>query len=123
MNNRPAFEQGEIVLARFPFTDLAGAKVRPVVVLRDLDEVTGSNDVIVCAISSQLSPKNADVISLTQDNVEFLPTNLKASSEIRVSKIFTCDRKIIARRLGALADETFNHVRKILHDLFNPVSE
>lgn len=108
---------------RFPFTDLTGAKVRPVVVLRDLDEVTGSDDVIICAISSQLSPKNAAIVPLTQGTVEFLPTNLKASSEIRVSKIFTCDRKIIARRLGALADETFNRVRKILHDLFNPVGE
>ncbi|MCD4699809.1 MAG: type II toxin-antitoxin system PemK/MazF family toxin [Phycisphaerae bacterium] len=123
MNNRPSFEQGEIVLVRFPFTDLTGAKVRPVVVLRDLDEVTGSDDVIICAISSQLSPKNAAIVPLTQGTVEFLPTNLKASSEIRVSKIFTCDRKIIARRLGALADETFNRVRKILHDLFNPVGE
>lgn len=123
MNSRPSFEQGEIVLARFPFTDLAGTKVRPVVVLRDLDEVTGSDDVIVCAISSQLSPKSSDVVSLTQDTVEFLPTNLKASSEIRVSKIFTCDRKIIARRLGTLADETFNRIRKILHDLFNPAGE
>ena len=105
-------------MARFPFTDLSGTKVRPVVVLRDLTEVTGSDDVIMCAVSSQLLGPTDTTVQLVAGTVQFLPTNLKGSSEIHVAKLFTADRRIIARRLGILAEETFDQVRRILHALF-----
>lgn len=114
MRNPPTFEPGEIVLAKFPFTDLTGTKVRPVVVLRDLAEVTGSDDVIICPISSRQSPDTDTVVRLIEGTVEFLTTNLKGTSEVHVAKLFTCDRRIIARRIGILAQETFERVRAVL---------
>lgn len=120
MSGRPTFQQGEIVLARFPFTDLSAAKVRPVVVLRDLVDVTGSDDVIVCAISSRPGGPQATTLRLAAGTTEFLPTNLKGTSEIHVAKLFTCDRRIIARRLGGLAGETLEKTRRVLQALFAP---
>lgn len=117
MSDGATFEHGEIVLARFPFTDLTGSKVRPVVVLRDLAEVSGSDDVIICPVSSRVSAYPETVVRLEQDTLEFLPTNLKGSSEVHVAKLVTCDRRIIARRIGFLAAETTDRVHDILRPL------
>jgi len=114
MSETATFEPGEIVLARFPFTDLSGSKVRPVLVLRDLAELTGSADVIICALSSRTSPDTETIVRVVEGTMEFLPTNLKGTSEIHVAKIFTCDRRIIARRLGSLADGTLKRAQSVL---------
>ena len=117
MKERPTFEPGEIVLARFPFTDLTGAKVRPVVVLRDLAEVTGGDDVIICPISSRLGGPDRTSVQITRDSVEFLSTNLKAASEIHAAKLFTSHRRLIARRLGMLAEATLSRLRELVRSL------
>jgi len=114
MSEAATFEPGEIVLARFPFTDLSGSKVRPVLVLRDLAALTGSDDVIICPLSSRTSPDTETIVRLVEGTMDFLPTNLRGTSEIHVAKLFTCDRRIIARRLGSLVASTLKRVRSVL---------
>lgn len=48
----PRYARGEIVLLRYPFSDLSGAKVRPAVVVNGLHE---SNDLIVVPLTSRTS--------------------------------------------------------------------
>ena len=61
------YEQGEILIVPFPFSDLSSIKQRPVLVLsKDIDN-TSSNDVITCGITSFL--KDTKYSILIDDNV------------------------------------------------------
>jgi mRNA interferase MazF len=85
---------GTIILARFPFTDLSGAKTRPaLVVSTDNDRRT---DLVVCFVTS-VPRSGPDMVPL-----DALPgTGLKVASVVRFDKIATLDRSIIAGPIGA----------------------
>lgn len=86
--------KGDIVLIRFPFTDLSGSKLRPAVVLAET-----SLDLTVCFITTQIDWQEATDVVLTPT-----PTNgLRKSSIIRTSKIATLDRTLAEGLLGRLS--------------------
>ncbi|MBI3491537.1 MAG: type II toxin-antitoxin system PemK/MazF family toxin [Acidobacteria bacterium] len=92
---------GEIYLARFPFGDVPGMKLRPVLLL------TGSlgsvPEVLVAYISSVL-PEQALPSDLIVDPSapEFLGTHLKVTSALRLHKLATIHCSSLTRHLGAL---------------------
>mgnify|MGYP001047542825 CR=1 FL=1 len=90
--------RGDIVLVRFPFTDLSGSKRRPAVVLASYPP-----DAIVAFISSVMprQPEISDVIIKTTES-DFASTGLKVNSVIRLRKLATLEESIITRRLGKL---------------------
>ncbi len=93
---------GEIYLARFPFGDVPGMKLRPVLLL------TGSlgsvPEVLVAHISSVLpaQPLPSDLI-VDPAKAEFQSTRLKVLSALRLHKLATIHCSSLARHLGALA--------------------
>jgi mRNA interferase MazF len=95
-------KKGDIVLVPFPFTDLSQTKLRPAVVL--YIEPT-NNDVTVCFITSQgIDTLFVGEFLLDTTDPEFSSTGLKVSSKVRVTRIITIERKLIARRLGTLGN-------------------
>ena len=92
---------GEIYLARFPFGDVPGMKLRPVLLL------TGSlgsvPEVLVAYISSVLpaQPLPSDLI-VDPAAPEFEGTHLKVISALRLHKLATIHCSSLARHLGAL---------------------
>ena len=87
------FAFGSIVLTRFPFTDLSGAKRRPaLVVSRDNER---RSDLIVCFITSTLRA-GPDIASLAATP----GTGLKVPSVVRFDKLATLDRAVIAGKIG-----------------------
>jgi mRNA interferase MazF len=93
-------KKGDIVLVPFPFTDLSQTKLRPAVVL--YTEPT-NNDVTLCFITSQgIDTLFAGEFLLDTADPEFSSTGLKVASKVRVTRIMTIERKLIARRLGTL---------------------
>ncbi|MEO8715433.1 MAG: type II toxin-antitoxin system PemK/MazF family toxin [Acetobacteraceae bacterium] len=87
------FPFGTIVLARFPFTDLSGAKRRPaLVVSRDNDR---RSDLVLCFITSAArSDADMAVIEASPE------TGLKTSSMVRFDKLATLNRTVISGKLG-----------------------
>ena len=69
------YEQGEIVLLRFPFSDLSSSKQRPALVLSPHSFNAAQEDVITCLITSHIESDSYGVIIQPQDMGNgFLPT-------------------------------------------------
>ncbi|MBX2929316.1 MAG: type II toxin-antitoxin system PemK/MazF family toxin [Saprospiraceae bacterium] len=79
------FIKGEVVVIPFPFSDLSGSKRRPALVLADLP----GDDIILCQITSQKSPKDPFAIPLI--NTDFISGSLPVASNIRPNRIFAAD--------------------------------
>jgi mRNA interferase MazF len=109
-------DHGEISLALFPFGDVPGMKLRPVLLLTG---TLGSvPEVLVAYISSviptQLLP--SDVL-LDPSKPEFRSTNLKTLSTLRIHKMATIHCSSLARYLGSINASTWNTVASKLRDL------
>ena len=99
----------EIILIKFPFTNLIEGKLRPAVVLYE-----NELDITVCFITSQPDWKEDTdlIIEPTQEN------GLKKTSLLRVSKIATIEKSLAQGLLGKLNSdqekELNTNLRKIL---------
>lgn len=107
MTSGTPYEQGELVLLPFPFTDLSAVKQRPVVIL----SLTADNheDVIVCGITSNLRDRRH---SIRIDSSDVCNGTLPVTSLIKIDKIFTLHKTTIRKRLGRLRKNTLEEVRK-----------
>jgi mRNA interferase MazF len=101
---------GDVLLARFPFTDLSSDKRRPVLVL-SVDNDSG--DVIVCAITSRPRSGPYDVPIDLRDG-----TGLKVQSCVQFDKIATLARTVISGRLGRLPEAFMRQHTPLLATLF-----
>jgi mRNA interferase MazF len=90
---------GEIYIAKFPFGDVAGMKLRPVLLLTG--SVGSVQEVLVAYISSvipaQLLPSDLVVDPML---AEFQNSHLKVMSTVRLHKLATIHCSSLARRLG-----------------------
>ena len=86
------FEQGEIILVPFPFSNLRGVKRRPVLVLSK----DGGKDIITCGMTSNLRNKKNSILIEKENLVRgFIPS----TSLIKIDKLFTLDRKIVIKKI------------------------
>jgi len=95
-----SFARGDVVLTRFPFTDLKGSRLRPAVVV---SQGQIGEDVVLAAISSvvrgTLAPTDCTV---EMTHPEFALSGLRVTSVIRLHKLAAVERSVIVRRLGRL---------------------
>lgn len=103
--------KGDIVLVPFPFTDLSGQKVRPVLVLHTEMK---SEDRIV-ALFSSIKPKKTYFFDLHVTPSKH--NGLKVSSIVKINKIATLEKKLIIGQLGKLEVSHIKEVNKKLRRL------
>ena len=98
-------EVGTIVLLPFPFTDLSTAKVRPTLVISDVNK----ENVIVVFISSKI-PKDVNQTDfvISRNTNYFAKLGLKKDSVIKCDKIMTLSKSIILGEIGNLHKDIFN---------------
>ncbi len=103
--------EGEIVVAQLVQAD-GGAKLRPVVLLRELP---GYGDFLVCGVSSQLRQAitGFDVV-LDSGSGGFPATGLRVSSVIRLSFLAVVPESDMKRRLGRIAPGVLESLRENL---------
>ncbi len=104
---------GQIVLTPFPHTDLSGAKLRPVLMLRRASE--RFDDWLVCMVSSQIEQAEAgfDEILLLGDP-DFAASGLKAPSVLRLSRLAVLQGNLLAGSIGAIDDARLLRIRQRL---------
>ena len=108
------FEQGDILIVPFPFSDLSSIKQRPVLVLSHTQYNRESNDIITCGITSNIKDTAYSVQITAKDLVS---GNLPVASRIKVDKLFTLEKGIVKKRIGRIHQSTFERVKKELHKL------
>jgi mRNA interferase MazF len=111
-----AFKRGEVVLVAFPFTDLTTTKMRPALVVSS-DAFNSQNlDVILVAVTSQISKKlsSADHLLSPADQKQ---AGLPKPSLVKLGKVVTLDQRLIRKRLGRIPDPTLALLTIELHKL------
>lgn len=103
------YEQGEIVVVPFPFSDLSNIKQRPVLILsKDIANKT-SDDVITCGITSNLKDAKYSVLI---DNSDLKNGRIPAKSRIKIDKLFTLNKSIINKRIAKVNKITLSKVKE-----------
>lgn len=112
-----AYPPGSVVLVPFPFSDLSGRKRRPALVVSPAG--FHEEDLILCAITSQvpetLSEWDASLVA--EDMVE---EKLPKKSVVKVGKLFTMHRRLIAGDFGTAKEQKLDEVLDKLRKLFVP---
>ena len=103
---------GDIVLIPFPFSELTQVKIRPAVVVTETKDKY--RDLILAAVSSQLpaSLSSAEII-LKSDSLN----GLRASSVIKVDRIFTLKKEKVITTIGRLSLNHTDEFRKVFKEL------
>lgn len=115
MSGKVTYKQRDIVLTKFPFSNLADFKVRPVLVLSKNSYNRKYADVIVCAVTSNLEESEYGHTITTASLEE---GHLKLTSKIRVDAIANIEQAIILKKIGCLKPALFNEVLKTIDTLF-----
>jgi len=106
---------GDIVLIRFPQTDLRTGKLRPALVVAI---APGRHaDLLLALISSrtyQAVPKFDEIIN--PSDADYAVTGLKVRSVVRLARLSCVEASVINARLGNISSKRLRQIRKHLAD-------
>jgi mRNA interferase MazF len=93
----------DVVILRYPFTDLTATKARPALVVSPTSQCQGrGDDAIFIAISSNITDIGTFDVLLSNADPQFISTGLLFDSIIKVDKIFTLHKSLVGKTIGTL---------------------
>jgi mRNA interferase MazF len=92
---------GNIYLAKIYFTDLSSFKIRPVLVVKELDK----EDVVCLQLSTKI-----DINRVRINNEDLIDGRLLKESVVIVPKNFTLNKKIFVRYIGKISEEKLKEI-------------
>ncbi len=108
MNGGIMYKQGEIILIPFPYSDLTGIKKRPALIVSN-EKLNNSDDRLCCLITSNRPKEGIFINSLEKGNLPF-------KSWVKQNRLFTVNKKIIAK---SLCKVTKNFHKKVFEGIVN----
>jgi mRNA interferase MazF len=109
------YRQGDVVLVSFPFTDLTSTKRRPAVVVSPDTFNARNEDVVLVAVTSQITREVATVLLRQRDVVDGV---LPKESVARLAKLFTLHSSLVVKRLCRLKSEKRDELLRGLRSFF-----
>lgn len=100
------FQRGDVVLVPFPFTDLQSQKVRPAVVLSSREYHASEPDLILGAITTNLSAATGTVDYVLR---EWQVANLRYPSAFK-PLLFTLEPTLVLHQVGRLTANDLNEI-------------
>ena len=97
------FEQGDIILIPFPYSDLTGVKKRPAIIVSNSN--LKGEDKICCLVTSN-NPSDGILISKNS----FSEGTLPFKSWIKPHRIFTIDKRIIIKKLSKVKKDFYERI-------------
>ncbi|HEY2159291.1 MAG TPA: hypothetical protein VGH33_26935 [Isosphaeraceae bacterium] len=105
---------GDIVLVRFPFSDLSQAKLRPAACLA----AAGRGDFILCQITSN---PYGDPLAVPLIDADFAVGGLRIASYARPGKLFTASGGIMTSTVGTLGPSKLGEILDAVVAMLRPV--
>jgi len=106
---------GQIVIFRFPQTDLEDGKLRPALLLGKLPGEY--DDWLICMVSSQTRQYISEFDEIVQESDgDFGESGLKVASVIRVGRLAVVSGEILLGAIGQVSNERLRRVKKHLSD-------
>ena len=104
------YDQKDIVLIPFPYSDLTGAKKRPALIVSN-KTINKTEDRICCLVTSN---KTNEGIMIT--NRSFEKGALPFKSWVKPHRLFTVNKKIIKKKLCTTTDDFHEAIIKRIND-------
>lgn len=104
----PSYLKNEVVLVRYPFSDLSNSKISPAVVINSPHV---SHDVIIVALTSKTASLLVGEFTLT----EWKSAGLNIETAVKRG-IFTINRKLIIKSVGKLSATDSRNLDSSLRD-------
>lgn len=102
--------RGDIILVKFPFTDLTSVKVRPALVISSNKYNSVSNDALFMLITSKTSNCFMEDLLIDSTHPEFTATGLKKASLFKIDRIVILSKSIAARKIGCAGPQILNEI-------------
>jgi mRNA-degrading endonuclease toxin of MazEF toxin-antitoxin module len=114
MPSTTRYKRGDIVLVPFPFTDLTSSKRRPALIVSPDSFNDQRQDVVLTAITSQLSEESALIIGRDDCVDGALPKR----SVVKPAKLFTIHSTLVLKKICALRREKLDAVLTEIRQFF-----
>ncbi|MEK6818542.1 MAG: type II toxin-antitoxin system PemK/MazF family toxin [Nanoarchaeota archaeon] len=102
------FQQRELVLLPYPFSDQGGSKVRPAIIVSNDNFNKRCEDCVLVPLTTVIKDEPFSLI-LNQDSLE--SGKLLKQSRIRIDKIFTIKKNLIIMKIGKINDKTLEKIK------------
>ena len=107
---------GQVILVRFPFSDLSSSKLRPAVVLAKADHDDGS------FVRSPASPTRTLAL-FDSDSTDLISGSLRLISFARPGKLFTAHSSLCVATIGQLKEDTRKRITSAVVSLLERSSD
>ena len=104
-------KKGDIVLVKYPFTDLSSEKLRPALVLMPEDK---EGDALLAFITSTFIIKDPFDIQLLKGT-----TGLHKDSILRLRKIMAVYKSLIIGKIGNVSADQWKNIESTLRKMFD----
>lgn len=104
------YEQKDIVLMPFPYSDLTNSKLRPALIISN-GKLNKTEDRI-CVLITSMPTKSGILI----DKSSFDSAKLPFKSWVKPHRIFTINERIIRRRLCSINETFYEKVLSVIFD-------
>ncbi len=106
--------QRDIIFIKFPYSDLSSAKFRPALVVSNDKYNSSNDDILMCAITSNLETSEFSLIFSGNDVEE---GKFPIRSKIRADKIMLISKSLASRKIATLSRKKFSETTALIAKL------
>jgi mRNA interferase MazF len=118
MPSSTPYNQRDVVLVPYPFTNQQGDKKRPALIISANWINNGTQDVILVGMTTVIPQTPLrDQVNLSVRDLKMI--SLDRPCIIKTGKIFTIEKALVIKTLGHVSPETFQEVLRHLDDVFS----
>ena len=93
------YQQGDVIVVPFPFTDLSSVKIRPAIIISNNEKIKDTGDLIIVMITTKPKLDGINILIEKQDVSIALPSE----SYVRCHRVATIDIKIIQKKISEIS--------------------